>query len=490
LALAVGAGLRAWLSFRDDGIYWPDEIYQSLEPAHRLVFGQGLLPHEFINGLRSWAFPGVVAALLKLTALAGGDDPTVYLTASRLVFSAVGVATAGGSYLLARALGASTIASAAGASVMALVAPAVFFAPRALSETASALPLVVGLALVLRPTAGRRDRIIGASLIGLAVLLRVQNGLVAAALLAVLAVRSSRRPLVDVGAVLGAWGLIYGLIDLLTWGRPFQSAVAYIAFNLQQPTLTGTFGDVTITQSQSLYFPPIDYYIRSLSNAMGIALVVGAGLAALGARRAWPLALVIGVFFVVHSLVPHKELRYVFAVIPLLGSLAAVGIDQVARSVRTTEWVRPALAATLVAAATVSAISFHALTLRDVGVLGNIVAFDATGQAHTLRTPDSSAYDMFGDVNRLLLVARKQSDLCGIKVESVPAAFQGGYTYLHRSVPLYGLGGPPRSSPYFNYVIALRGTDAPAELRASDGDMVLVRLRDACVPDPMFNPRL
>ena len=51
--LAIGAALRVWLSFHDDGIYWPDEIYGSLEPAHRLVFGPGLISWEFIEGARS-----------------------------------------------------------------------------------------------------------------------------------------------------------------------------------------------------------------------------------------------------------------------------------------------------------------------------------------------------------------------------------------------------------------------------------------------------
>ena len=39
----------------DDGIYWPDEIHQSLEPAHRLVFGYGLIAWEFSDGARNWA---------------------------------------------------------------------------------------------------------------------------------------------------------------------------------------------------------------------------------------------------------------------------------------------------------------------------------------------------------------------------------------------------------------------------------------------------
>src|ERR1700694_1797806 len=40
--LALGALPRVFLALTDDGIYWPDEIYQTLEPAHRLVFGYGL----------------------------------------------------------------------------------------------------------------------------------------------------------------------------------------------------------------------------------------------------------------------------------------------------------------------------------------------------------------------------------------------------------------------------------------------------------------
>src|SRR5487761_1150189 len=97
LVLAVGAGLRAWLALHDDGIYWPDEIYQSLEPAHRLVFGYGLQAWEFIAGARNWAFPGTIAVLLKLCTVIGLDRPWQYLAAIKLAFVGVGVATAYGS---------------------------------------------------------------------------------------------------------------------------------------------------------------------------------------------------------------------------------------------------------------------------------------------------------------------------------------------------------------------------------------------------------
>src|SRR5438270_1868161 len=152
-ALVLGAAIRIWLSLSDDGIYWPDEVFQSLEPAHRLVFGYGLVPWEFVDGARNWAFPAVVAAFLEVGRL-GGDDPRVYLGFTRLAFSAIGVATALGSYRLARVYGAAALPAACGAAVLALAAPMIYFAPRALSETASALPVVFGFALALAPGAG------------------------------------------------------------------------------------------------------------------------------------------------------------------------------------------------------------------------------------------------------------------------------------------------------------------------------------------------
>src|SRR5213592_3330109 len=84
---------RVGLAFNDDGISYPDEIHQSLEPAHRLVFGYGLVAWEFVEGARNWLFPGTIAALLELCRLIGLDDPRVYLGLTRLTFAAIGIAT-------------------------------------------------------------------------------------------------------------------------------------------------------------------------------------------------------------------------------------------------------------------------------------------------------------------------------------------------------------------------------------------------------------
>ena len=48
---------------------YPDEIFQSVEQAHRLVYGNGLIPWEFVYGTRSWFLPGVIAGLMEFARL-------------------------------------------------------------------------------------------------------------------------------------------------------------------------------------------------------------------------------------------------------------------------------------------------------------------------------------------------------------------------------------------------------------------------------------
>ena len=50
------------------GINHPDEVFQTVEQAHRLVFGTGLVPWEFVYGTRSWVLPGTLAGLMMLAS--------------------------------------------------------------------------------------------------------------------------------------------------------------------------------------------------------------------------------------------------------------------------------------------------------------------------------------------------------------------------------------------------------------------------------------
>src|SRR5665811_210921 len=73
-ALALAAALRVWAALFDHSIYWPDEIFQTLEPAHHLAFGHGLMAWEFRDGARSWALPGAYAGLFEIASALGATS--------------------------------------------------------------------------------------------------------------------------------------------------------------------------------------------------------------------------------------------------------------------------------------------------------------------------------------------------------------------------------------------------------------------------------
>lgn len=461
-ALGLGALLRAHLALHDDGIYWPDEIFQSLEPAHRLVFGYGLVAWEFVEGARSWAFPGLCAFLLKLLSLLGLDAPRAYLGAVRLFFAAVGVATAWATYKLSRSGGARFPQAAAAAAVFALAAPCIYFAPRAMSETTSALFVTLGLALAWGPSDKRWERIAGASLLGASVLLRLQNGVFCVALLFVLAGRRRWREVREAAAVLLVWAFLFGLLDRLTWHGWFHSAAVYLKFNLVEGKAsqwgTAEFG----------------YYARVLGSSFGAPLaVLTAGLACVGACRAPALFLTAVAFFLLHSFVPHKEFRFLFPALPLFSALAGLG----AQGLLSWPRLQRVTLAALLGLALFSAVTSRGLTFGRLG-------------QYEKEKPQASAFDDFGPVNRLLLAAHEERELCGLKVESAHLAWTGGHTYLHRRVPLYPHFGPGPESGLFNYVISFRGRYPSARVAAAEGDLVLLQLAPSCLADPQYQWRL
>ena len=446
-SLAIGAAARLYWAFHDDGIFWPDEIYQSLEPAHRLVFGHGLIPWEFIDGARNWALPGFVAFLLKVA----GNDPVVYLGLTRVAFIAIAVGTAHASYLLARGCKAAELPAAAGAACFALGALPVYFGHRAMSETASALPVTYGLWLVLRHDAARRHLLLGASLLGLAVLLRLQCGVFAAGAVLVLLARKQWRPAAQVFGVLIVWAFFFGLLDALTWGRWFHSAQKYLEFNLIKGggAAWGTH-------------PWSHLLLHLFSSMMGLSFAFALALA-LCWKHARGLMLVAFAFFALHSVVPHKEIRFILTVLPLFGACVGVALTHL-----------PPRAAWLVLGlALVSAYKAKDLTWGELGAYPERAA--------------QTAWDDFGPYNRLMLKAAKQPQVCGLFIEGAHLAWVGGSTYLHQKAPLY-MGGMQPPSGAVNYLITAR---EGGEVVARDGNLKLVHLPvEPCVPDNAYSWRL
>jgi len=471
-ALAAGFMLRAYAALHDDGMVWPDEIYQTLEPAHHLLFGYGLLPWEFVRGARSWALPGFVAGWLGLFELLGLDSPALYVRALKLVFAAISTLAGAGVYRLARALGGRELDSALAAATYLLCPLALYLGARVMGENLAAALLVWGMAWLVEPGARSSRRVLlGGSLLALAVFARLSSAIVCLVVVAESAWRSvrerSQRPLfASLLLTFTSWALLYGALDALTWselpdarfGGFMHSAWLYVRFNALEA------GGEQWGREPWSYYP-----VHLLRTMPGSCLLLGLALLATTRRSAGVVAAVtvVAAYCLVHLALGHKELRFLAPILPVACSLVAVGLQRIPTHFEHLAQGGVALTVLLTSLPT------PWLTMGD---LGNRVGH-----------PDIPAWDFSGSVNRLLLSAHDQPDLCGLRVGTVHLAFSGGSSYLHRPVPIYR-AGTPESSRHFNY--AITRADKAGDVVARDGELALVRLARSCVADPDYSWRL
>jgi GPI mannosyltransferase 3 len=468
ISLLAGAVLRIHLALTDDGMYWPDEIYQSLEPAHRLVFGHGLIAWEFIEGARNWALPGVVAAVMKVSTLLG-DSSSIYLLWVKLVFVFSSLVAALGARKLALTFAANELTGSIAATLFSFASLAIYFSPRAMAENACSAPLIWGLGFVFQKDVSKSKLILGASLLGLATLFRLQCALVCVVVVVIFFLQAlfKKRPWKSLGITLGIlciWGFLYGALDAFTWstapgalyGGWFHSAIVYLKFNLIE-NRAAQWGTASF-----------DYYVKHLFSSMpAISVAMAIGFV-LSVRRAWSLVLVIAVFLLLHFKTPHKELRFIIPMLPLLCSCVAIGLNVFPTKVK---WM---LGIVCIAIAMQSAFVHKKLTMGDIG-------------SYTERA-GSSAYDDYGHVIRLMKIAGQNPQVCGLRVDVAHPAWTGGYSAIHRNIGFY-FSGTPGDYNWFNAVITFAGSGYP--VIASDTGLELVKLpNDTCAPNPNYSWRL
>jgi hypothetical protein len=467
-AVLVVCGLpRLWLAVTNHGMFWPDEIHQSLEPAHRLAFGYGFVAWEFREGARSWLLPALIAPVLKAGAWLTGDAIWAPAVSAKVAMAALSVV----SIALAMRL-AATLAGPIGALVTGLgllaFPPHLFFSARCMSEMAAApLLLLATLPVVKAQGEGtRRDaHLLAAGMAaGMATIMRAQVGLVVAGLALMLVPWRPPRSFRALGVfVLGA-GLATiagGILDWITWGAPFHSLRRYIEFNVIEDG-SSRFG-----------VEPWGYYLASLASAVGTAGFIIILLLGASARRAPALLASIVAFVLAHSAIPHKELRFLMPVVPLAFALAGAGAAAIAEHARAPRGSRGVTIATLVSLACVMALRTPGLKTSDLG-------------RHDVS--DANAWALGADLNELLWVAGRRPDLCGLGLGATTSVWTGGLSYLHRDVPIVEphILRTRAGREAINHAITERDWPPPPGFHeiARAGGVKLIRRDGTCAPPP------
>jgi hypothetical protein len=439
LALCVPFVLRMFAAYAMPNAVWPDEIFQSMEQAHRLVFGEGIVPWEFREGARSWMLPGLLAGVMEVTSWFTASV-VAYLMACAAALSVISLGPVWGAFRLAQSEGGLRGSMVAAAPV-AMWFELVYFAPKALSEVVAGNVLVLGIVLgtlcVAHDRTASRGRVVGfAVALAVAAMLRIHLSIAAAAVFVAVLFKLPREARRVAVLAAGVVVIAFGALDWLTWDYPFQSYVENVRANIVEG-VGARFG----TASWTAYF---EVYAR-LWGMWAVPLLV---LAVIGARHAPLLAVAACVVIASHLPIAHKEYRFAYPAMVSIITLAALGSASIVnwverrRGARFARLAAGGVIALWFAGAVVGANRFH-------GSKTQLAVVFADEQDHWARRRGGLlALRWIGEDPRA----------CGVGL-AIPWADTGGYTYLHRDLPLIEL--PTHQAmrdlmPHYNIVVTKR----------------------------------
>lgn len=304
----------------------PDEHWQALEVAHRIVFGYGHLTWEWRKGIRSYFHPLVFAVLYKVLALFGLDTPWFMVHAPRLLqalFSAVGDLYF---YRLSNAIFGNFVAKWALFSQLANWF--MFFCfNRTLSNSLETVLTLVGLYYwpCMRASPSKVPLVLrkwGLAIAALACAIRPTSAItwVYVGLLELAVTRDRLKFLVLEVVPIGA--LVLGLsclLDRLMYGSWVIVPLNFLKFNF-----LSSGGDYYGTHKWHWYF----------SQGFTVMLFTFLPFSIAGSikSKCWKLSGLIAWVLIVYSIQGHKEFRFVLPMLPIALMFSGYSLSVMAKS--------------------------------------------------------------------------------------------------------------------------------------------------------------
>ncbi len=302
--LGCAFALRASISLAGDFVIHPDEIYQYLEPAHWLVFGNGVFTVDYFFGFRSWLIPGLVAGLLWLSNAAGIGEPWFYTYAVKLMFCLLSLLIPWGIYHYSRHVINETTARLA--TIFACVWPyLIIYAHKPLTESVATSLLIGALGLAAVSGMKRPFLATGAGiLLTLTALIRIQYAPIALFVWVGLFIALKRRAAL---AMLIGSLMATTLVAILEWygqGGFFTSYTNYLQANVALNT-------ERVSQ-------PYHYYVSRLIYASCGGLLLAIWVMVKQPKTYLLIGTSVLIGFVFHAFVAgHQEFRFVFLLLVL-----------------------------------------------------------------------------------------------------------------------------------------------------------------------------
>nr|WP_295373198.1 mannosyltransferase [uncultured Sphingosinicella sp.] len=387
-------------------IHHPDELWQYIEPANGIVFDRWVIPWEYRAGIRSWLIPVLLAAPMALGhVLAPGSSLFLILPKILVVLVSLVVVA----YSAAFGLRLSRLHGLVAGFVAATWVELVQFAPRTMSEPLSLALFLPAAYLLTLPSERltRRNCLIAGLLLGLCFVVRFQ---LAPALLVLVLItcwgrlRETLPPLI-VGGLAGL--AVDGIVNAAMGQTPFLWIFENFRLNLVE------------NKSAHYGVAPPQWYLTLLLPLWKAAILPILLLSFLGARR-YPVLLAVAIVNIAaHSLIPHKEYRFVLLSTALIVLLAAIGTGEAVR------W--------LARNASISGLRIRAVLACAIWAV--------TSTAIGLSLPYRDFWTSNATINTLRF-ANTVPGVCALALYDLHFPLGAARTYYRQDTPIYGFFGP------------------------------------------------
>lgn len=454
--LLVAAVLRVWLATKGHGIRHPDEVIQTIEQSHRIVFGYGIVPWEYREGIRWIGTPLMLAFPMWVAALFGlGAD--FYTALTRGLLALLSLAPFPLFFLVVQRRSGDLVA------FLSCLLPLFWvehldFAGSTLSESIAAPVFACAvLATLLLERDGRAwHTVILAMLLTVTFCLRFHLA-PALALIGVVALFRMKRTgrIAFVASLAGAF-ICLGALDLALGQMPFQ----HVYLNVYRNIVEGVAKDYGTEDTF--------YYFRSIWEHWGPGLIFPLAAVALRVRRTWLLWTSAIVVVLAFSAIDHKEYRFYYPA-TLLFTLAA-------------GWALADLGASIAAAAARGARGVSALL---TGVL-LVLTMSPEGDRYASLAAEEEDPRIAAQV-----FAGQRGDVCGLGVDiGLVITGTAGLVHFHRDVAFDTVDVTPARDDTisrFNYVLVSDQSGAaerPYHVVQCWRDLCLYRREGGCTPSP------
>ncbi|MFC1581826.1 hypothetical protein ACFL3L_02890 [Candidatus Neomarinimicrobiota bacterium] len=399
----VGLLLRIFVALVSNNIHHPDEIFQYLEQAHREVFGYGYIPWEYRFGTRSWLLPGFISFFLYGFKYLKINDPVLYISFIKVVFSCISISLIYSVYFTTKQIASENAAKLA-AIFSCFWYELIYFAHKPNPEVIATYLFMAALAIAVSKPYKYLPFAFG-FLCALTIMLRLQYIIPISFLIFYVLFFWKRKSILHSALIFFIIIIIAGYIDYLTWDQFFVSYYNNYVFN-KIYNVASLFGTMSII-----------YYFGALTiSSLGIFCFAGL-LSFIYWRNTWLILLCIASIILSHSIIPHKEYRFIFIVIPLFFILLSAIVSNYTfhcRQISKNRFLSIIFSVFLI----ISLLGlFNKLPSQKFIYAKSMVQSDDILDAYLYLFDDT-------DLHAILNIAKSWNRT-------------GGYYYLHRDIPIY-----------------------------------------------------